>query len=346
MNVFTSQLEKVMPAKELRFDATPGFGVYKRFLEHSIAHPAKMNTRLLEFLIDEFTVPGETVLDPMSGSGSTGVLAALHGRNAVCVELEQKFYEWMEQARMEVERQQTLTLKGKIKNICGDARQLSQILKEVDIVVTSPPYHPGKQTGKGLTEKGRKILEQTQKRRYTDKSVTGALPYSEDPGNIGNLPHGKVDAVITSPPYKTGTRGSGIARRWHTKDATPEDHASAGYRDKSKNRCLPGLAEGPENPENIDNLPYGVDAVITSPPYADSKKGDEDEERMASNLEKHGLTKETRRDRHTPGRLRAMKSMVSGYSESEENIGNLPFADVVITSPPMKKPLRSMILIS
>ena len=33
-------LEDVMPAEELDFDPTPGFGRYRRFLEHAIAHPA------------------------------------------------------------------------------------------------------------------------------------------------------------------------------------------------------------------------------------------------------------------------------------------------------------------
>jgi len=47
---FRSKLEDLMPAEELIFEPTPGFGPYKRFLEHAIAHPAKMNTKLLKFL--------------------------------------------------------------------------------------------------------------------------------------------------------------------------------------------------------------------------------------------------------------------------------------------------------
>ena len=37
---FKSQLEEILPAKELLFDPTPGFGDYRKFLEHAIAHPA------------------------------------------------------------------------------------------------------------------------------------------------------------------------------------------------------------------------------------------------------------------------------------------------------------------
>ena len=41
-----------MPAEELVFEPTPSFGEYKPFLEHATAHPAKMNTKLIEFLAE------------------------------------------------------------------------------------------------------------------------------------------------------------------------------------------------------------------------------------------------------------------------------------------------------
>jgi hypothetical protein len=39
-----------MPAEELLFEPTPAFGEYKPFLEHATTHPAKMNTKIIEFL--------------------------------------------------------------------------------------------------------------------------------------------------------------------------------------------------------------------------------------------------------------------------------------------------------
>ena len=89
---FKSQLEQIIPAYELNFPPSPAFGPYKRFLEHAIPHPAKANVFLLQYLILNYTKPGETVLDPMAGSGSTCVVAALHNRNAIGVELESKFF--------------------------------------------------------------------------------------------------------------------------------------------------------------------------------------------------------------------------------------------------------------
>jgi DNA modification methylase len=137
---FRSKLEEMTEAIELDFSPTPGFGPYKEVMpSEAVSHPAKANTLLLRFLIENFTSVGDTVLDPMAGSGSTGVVAALLGRNAVQVELERKFYEWMEKARENVERHVTLTPRGWIKNICGDARRLSELLSQTDVVLTSPP---------------------------------------------------------------------------------------------------------------------------------------------------------------------------------------------------------------
>lgn len=45
--------------------------------------------------MNHYTKEGDCVLDPMAGTGSSGVLAAFHGRDAVLVELEQRFHEWI-----------------------------------------------------------------------------------------------------------------------------------------------------------------------------------------------------------------------------------------------------------
>jgi len=88
---FVSEVEKIRGCEELLFDATAGlkYGYYDNYFPaDSVKHPAKMNLRLLEFLILQHTKKGDVVLDPMSGTGSTGVVSSLNGRDAVCVELE------------------------------------------------------------------------------------------------------------------------------------------------------------------------------------------------------------------------------------------------------------------
>jgi DNA modification methylase len=131
--------------KVLKFPSAPAFGKYKRFFPaESVAHPAKIHTELLEYLILNYTKEGDTVLDCMCGTGSTVVLSMLNNRNALGIELEEKFTIWAKQAIKNVERQQILTPKGKGMVICGDSRKLSELLKEreeeISTVLFSPPY--------------------------------------------------------------------------------------------------------------------------------------------------------------------------------------------------------------
>src|SRR3972149_4572012 len=73
------------------------------FVPDSFAHPAKMDAQLLIWIVGHYTEAGETILDPMAGSGTT-MLACGLGRNIVLVELEEKFFKIMrdnwEQVRM------------------------------------------------------------------------------------------------------------------------------------------------------------------------------------------------------------------------------------------------------
>jgi len=301
VGAFVSQLEQLMPAKELKFKPTPGFGsAYKKYLRHAIAHPAKMNTRLTEFLIEQFTQEGDVVLDPMAGSGQTGVVAAVHGRDAVCVDLEQKFFKWMEKARRKVERQQTLAVKGKIKNVCGDARQLSTLLTEADAVVTSPPYSKTDPT----TFTNRHIGNREEPRSEYVKGEG----YSDDPSNIGNLRHGEIDAVITSPPYSDALTGGGQVDKegFH-------NPFKGGYNKNSK--------------ANIGNLRHGkVDTIITSPPYEGQLAFFDTDFMIKTAKERSDHYKDGTSKGHFASAeaiKRGNEKLVSEYSHNPSNIGNL-----------------------
>lgn len=226
--------------KTLEFKASPGFGKWKKYYpKSSISHPAKINQNLLEYLILNYTNEGENVVDPIAGSGSTGVMCALNGRNCISVELEEKFWRWMEIARENVENTPQLTPKGKIINIRGDSRKLSELLKEheeeISSVLFSPPYKTANEGG-GLN-------------KHPPATFRGVLKnhsfkLSDNPNNIDNLPFGKADTIITSPPYAQST--SPFVRGTSLKDGD----------DLPTIRCL-NIQDGySESMENIGNVHY------------------------------------------------------------------------------------------
>jgi SAM-dependent methyltransferase len=76
--------------------------------------------------------PGELVLDPFAGYGTTLVVAERMGRLAIGIELVPE--------HLEIARRRT---SGAARLILGDARELSHLVDEpVDLVLTSPPYMP------------------------------------------------------------------------------------------------------------------------------------------------------------------------------------------------------------
>ena len=56
-------------------------------------HPAQKPVKLLERLIQTFTDPGDVVIDPCCGSGSTLRAARNLGRNAFGFEIDRNFYQ-------------------------------------------------------------------------------------------------------------------------------------------------------------------------------------------------------------------------------------------------------------
>jgi DNA modification methylase len=86
--------------------------------------------RLAERVIGAFSAPGDLVLDPFAGFGTTAAVALRMGRRAIAVEL---LPERADRIRRRV--------RGAGNVITGDARDLSRLVREpVDLCFTSPPY--------------------------------------------------------------------------------------------------------------------------------------------------------------------------------------------------------------
>jgi len=89
-------------------------------------------------LIKLFTFQGERVLDPFAGIGTTAQAAIPLGREAVCVEQNAEYADFI---RMECGALRNGTTKDYLKVVTGDSRSLEFIESEsVQLVVTSPPY--------------------------------------------------------------------------------------------------------------------------------------------------------------------------------------------------------------
>ncbi len=81
-------------------------------------------------VIEEYSKPGDAVLDPFAGFGTTPRVAMRMGRRAVAVELLEERASFIRQC-----------LPGGAEVITGDARQLGSLVGgPVDLCLTSPPY--------------------------------------------------------------------------------------------------------------------------------------------------------------------------------------------------------------
>ena len=113
-----------------------------RYLPVSGNHPAKMLPAIAARAIATYTQPGDLVVDPMCGIGTTLVEAAHQGRDSIGVEYEPR---WAALAQANLAHAATQGASGHGEVICGDSRHLGGLVDPavrglVALVVTSPPY--------------------------------------------------------------------------------------------------------------------------------------------------------------------------------------------------------------
>jgi len=142
-----------------------------------LVHPAKFPETIAQEFIEFFTKKGETVLDPMAGTGSALVAALRAGRNSYGIELNPKYAKIAKQI-IEDEHialgKSVTKLKSKI--IQGDAANAVNLgMPAINYVLTSPPYWDM------LHAKG----AGTQKKRRASSELD--VFYSDDPNDVGNI---------------------------------------------------------------------------------------------------------------------------------------------------------------
>lgn len=78
-------------AGKMRWNGGGNRAVWTCNVEHG-EHPTQKPLPLLETWIADFTDPGETILDPFAGSGTTGVACIRLGRNFIGWEKDPKYH--------------------------------------------------------------------------------------------------------------------------------------------------------------------------------------------------------------------------------------------------------------
>jgi DNA modification methylase len=265
----------------------------------------------------------------MAGVFTTCVIAALHNRNSIGVELEHKFIEMFTGVncdgytchvlgcykRKDIEKEMT-ELKDRLKE--GNNEETKTKLKKLQNELQQLPQKTHHYIG---------TLENLQNlSSLTPKGWIKAI--QGDSRKLSELlKKEQIDNIATSPPYVNATAFQDINFMKNTAK-TRGEKIKAGeskghyFTEEAHKRAVGKIEHGKyEEENNIVNLPVDdVDAIITSPPYSGTlsvKSGG-----MAGELDKSGD--------------RQRKNLPSPYSDDPTNIGNLPIGDVdaIITSPP------------
>ncbi|MHA1492005.1 MAG: DNA methyltransferase [Promethearchaeota archaeon] len=144
--------------------------------ERKLNHPAMFPLELCNRLIKIFTKPGEVVLDPFSGSGSTLISAKNNKRKAIGFEIKKDYIKLLKE-RIKQKNITSFNVNSNknqkdkfIKIYNKNAKLISNYLEEgfIDLCLTSPPYWD--------------ILRM--KRSADNKEIR---PYSEDEEDLGNI---------------------------------------------------------------------------------------------------------------------------------------------------------------
>jgi DNA modification methylase len=175
---FTNRLNDLEPKEWLKFQ--------KSWFVHNppprkkdvMRHPAKFPESLAQEFIEFFTRRGQTVFDPMAGTGSALAAALRAGRNSVGIELNPTYAAIAE----DVINEERLALGEsgpglQVRVIVGDAAKAAELVEGdvFDYILTSPPYWDM------LHARG----AHTQRTRRASPELD--VIYSDDPDDVGNI---------------------------------------------------------------------------------------------------------------------------------------------------------------
>lgn len=183
-------------------------------VREAFSHPAKFSRSLIERIVCEglrrrWWGPGDVIGDPFGGVATGGIICGYHGIHWIGVELEPHFVELAE-TNLSLHRRKWQVLfrePPQARIIQGDGRNFTRLISHaLDAVISSPPY-------------GR-MLEDGGPDHHPDRAAGGhqsliaiKAAYGRSSGQISALPLGRLDAIISSPPYNKQTLMGGAYRR-------------------------------------------------------------------------------------------------------------------------------------
>jgi SAM-dependent methyltransferase len=211
--------------------------------------------------------------------------------------------------------------------VCGDTPgnlggmkpgDVAAVIEQADCCIGSPPYEQG--LGHIQTESSRALCADLGHQVHE---------YGDTPGNLGNLPAGSVTAVVSSPPYASGTvhDGNGIDQSKLTGNTTGRNAQTKaeGY----------GRSTG-----NLGNMPTGdIAAIVSSPPFGNDTARDvvDAGTRVAIARRRRCPTEDVR-----PGDPELAALRQDGYGTTDGQLSAMPpgsVADCLVSSPPFEASL-------
>jgi len=108
-----------------------------RFDEQSFEHQAKTNLNWLGHLIHLYTQPGQTLLDPMGGTGSI-LLALYTGRQVITGDVETPWAQLQQQNALRIHTESLFSAPAQVGQ--WDASHLPLPSSSIPVIITSPPY--------------------------------------------------------------------------------------------------------------------------------------------------------------------------------------------------------------
>lgn len=174
---FRNRMNELTPKEWIKFQKSWFVHDPPRRRKEVLRHPAKFPETLAAQFIEFFTKRGETVFDPMLGTGSTSIACLRSGRNSLGIELNPTYADiarGLIQEEREVLADSAAGLDAQV--ITGNASNLEEFtIPRLDYVLTSPPYWDM------LRARG----AETQKNRRSKPTLDVA--YSDDSADLGNI---------------------------------------------------------------------------------------------------------------------------------------------------------------